>query len=183
MTENRGPFDADEFVRRFGPVVYNLALRLTGNASDAADLAQESLIKALKGLASFRGENPGAWAYRITVNAWKNTLRAKSSRRAFRFFSKDGDGVETEPPDAASPQPGPEDAASAADEKNRIEKALKRLSAEERAVLVLRELDGRSYDEIAEILDLPLGTVKSRLARARATLADSLSEVNDDASE
>jgi RNA polymerase sigma-70 factor (ECF subfamily) len=182
MSDGRGPLDADEFVRRFGPVVYNLALRLTGNAAEAGDLAQESLIKALRGLPDFRGGNPGVWAYRITVNAWKNMLRAKSARRALRFFSKDGDGVESEPSDAAARGPGPEEAASAADEKARVERALKTLAAEERAVLVLRELDGRSYDEIAEILDLPLGTVKSRLARARAALADALSEVNDDAS-
>lgn len=172
----------DEFIRRFGPTVYNLALRLTGNDADAADLAQDSLIKALKGLPGFRGGNPGVWVYRITVNAWKNWLRAKAARRVLRFFSADGEGIETEPSSAPSTAPGPEALAAAADEKARIEKALNRLTAEERAVLVLRELDGRSYDDIAETLDIPLGTVKSRLARARAVLAENLSEVKDDAS-
>lgn len=164
--------DPDEFVRRYGPVMYNLALRLTGNAADAADLAQDSLIKALKGLSGFRGGNPGVWAYRITVNAWKNWLREKSSHRALRFFSMTDDGVESEPANVASTDPGPEAAATASDEKTRVE----------RAVLALRELDGRSYEEIAESLEIPLGTVKSRLARARAVLAESLSEVKDDAS-
>ncbi len=174
--------DSDEFVRRYGSVVYNLALRLTGNAADAADLAQESLIKALKGLPAFRGGNKSVWVYRITVNAWKNMLRANSYRRALRFFSTDGEGVSSEPTDVAAREPGPEESASAADEKALIERALALLSPGERAALVLRELDGRSYEEISEVLNLPLGTVKSRLARARAMLAEVLSEVKNDAS-
>lgn len=173
--------DADELVRRFGPIVYNLALRLTGNPADAADLAQDSLVKAIRGLSAFRGGDPGVWVYRITVNAWKNFLRAKAARRWLRFFSADGAGVESEPADVASREPGPEAAAAAADERRRLERALERLSPEERAVLVLRELDGRSYAEIADSLGLPLGTVKSRLARARAVLAEALAEVNEDA--
>jgi RNA polymerase sigma-70 factor (ECF subfamily) len=172
--------DADELLRRFGSKVYNLALRLTGNRADAGDVAQDALIKAVRGLPSFRGGDPGVWTYRITVNAWKNFLRARSARRMLRFFSADGEGVESEPVDAPSPEPGPEAAAVAADEKTRIDRALSKLTPEERAVLVLRELDGRSYAEIAEALNAPLGTVKSRLARARAVLAEELSEVKPD---
>lgn len=171
--------NGEELVRRFGPIVYNLALRLTGNAADAEDLAQESLIKALRGLASYRGENPGAWTYRITVNAWKNSLRAKASRPFLRFFSPDGEGIESEPSGAASRELGPEQAAAANDERARVESALTFLTPEERAVLVLRELDGRSYADIAESLGIPLGTVKSRIARARAVLAERLAEVNE----
>lgn len=173
--------DGDELIRRYGPVVYNLSLRLTGNPAEAGDLAQDSLVKALKGLPSFRGGDAGVWIYRITVNAWKNFLRAKDARRTLRFFSPDGDGVESEPKDAASREPGPEALASAEDEKARIERALKLLTSEERAVLVLRELDGLSYAEVAQALDLPLGTVKSRLVRARTVLADALAEENTDA--
>lgn len=173
--------NADDFVRRFGPIVYNLAVRLTGNDADGADLAQDALVRALRGLSSFRGGSPGAWAYRITVNAWKNRLRAKASRPALRFFSSNGEGVESEPSGVASQEPGPEAAAAAADEKARVERALARLAPEERAVLVLRELDGLSYAQIAESLEIPLGTVKSRLARARSVLAETLSEVSDDA--
>lgn len=172
----------DEFVRRHGPTVYNLALRLTGNAADAADIAQDSLVKALKGLPDFRGGDPGAWAYRITVNAWKNWLRAKSSRRVLRFFSMTSDGVNSEPENAASPEPGPADIVAAADEKARIDRALARLTPEERAVLVLRELEGQSYEDVAATLGIPLGTVKSRLARARALLAEELSREKDEPS-
>lgn len=174
--------DGDELVRRYGGIVYNLSLRLTGNHAEAGDLAQDSLVKALKGLPSLKDGNSGAWIYRITVNAWKNFLRAKAARKTMRFFSPDGVGVESEPADAASPEPGPEALASAADEKARIERALKLLTPEERAVLVLRELDGMTYAEIAESLDVPLGTVKSRLVRARMVLVDALAEENTDVS-
>jgi RNA polymerase sigma-70 factor (ECF subfamily) len=167
--------DSEEFVRRVGPVVFNLSLRLTGNAADAADLAQDSLVKGLKALADFRGSDPGPWAYRITVNAWKNWLRAKSARRMLRFFSSSEDGVESEPLDIPSPDKDPEAEALAIAERRRLERAMERLTPEERAVLVLRELDGRSYQEIADSLDIPLGTVKSRLTRARVVLAQSLS--------
>lgn len=173
--------DGDELLRRYGQVVYNLALRLTGNPAEAGDLAQDSLVKALKGLPSFRGGNAGVWVYRITVNAWKNFLRAKAARKTMRFFAPDGTGVESEPGDVASPAPGPEALAAVEDEKARLERALTRLTPEERAVLVLRELDGMSYAEVAEALDIPLGTVKSRLVRARTVLADALAEENTDA--
>lgn len=173
--------DADGLVRRFGPFVYNLALRLTGNPADASDLAQDALLRAITHLNGFRGENPAGWLARITANAWKNKLRALSARKALRFFSPDGEGVESEPAGVSSREPGPEAAAAASDERARLEAAMAALEPEERAVLVLREMEGQSYLQIAEALDIPLGTVKSRLARAREELARSLSEVRRDA--
>lgn len=166
----------EELVRRYGAMVYNLALRLTANRADAEDLAQEALIKAIRGWSSFRAEaDPGSWLYRITVNAWKNQLRSKSKWNFLRFFSRDG-AEETlcEPADVAGPDPTPEAEAEAAEKKRQIDAAMKKLTPEERAVLVLRELDGRSYEEISKSLDIPLGTVKSRLARARDILAEEL---------
>lgn len=145
-------------------MAYNLALRLTGERAEAEDLSQDALVRAVKAWPSFRGESePGTWLYRIVVNAWKNRLRDRAVRRADSL-----DALEREP---AGAEPGPDGAAERGDERERLEKALARLAPEERAVLVLRELDGRSYSEIAAALDLPLGTVKSRLARAREQLA------------
>ncbi|MBI5239896.1 MAG: sigma-70 family RNA polymerase sigma factor [Elusimicrobia bacterium] len=167
----------EELVERYAAMVYNLALRLTGDRTEAEDLTQESLLKAVQGLPGFRGEaDPGTWVYRITVNAWKNLLRAKARWRFLRFFGTDDDpeSVASEPVDCPEAIPGPEAQAEAADLKARIESALAELTPEERAVLVLRELDGRSYAEIAESLGIPLGTVKSRLVRARALLAERL---------
>ena len=166
----------EELVKRCAPMVYNLALRLTGNRTDAEDLTQEALLKAVRGLPDFRGEaDPGSWVYRITMNTWKNLLRAKVKWRFLRFFSADDPkAVDSEPADCPESAPGPEALAEVEEQKKRIESAMAELSPEERAVLVLRELDGRSYAEIAKSLDVPLGTVKSRLARARTLLAERL---------
>ncbi|MBI5244438.1 MAG: sigma-70 family RNA polymerase sigma factor [Elusimicrobia bacterium] len=166
----------EELVNRYSAMVYNLALRLTGDRADAEDLTQEALLKAVNGLPGFRGDaDPGTWVYRITVNAWKNLLRAKAKWRFLRFFSADDPkAVDSEPADCPEAAPGPEALAQAQDLRRRVESALAELTPEERAVLVLRELDGRSYAEIAESLDVPLGTVKSRLVRARTLLAQKL---------
>jgi RNA polymerase sigma-70 factor (ECF subfamily) len=170
----------EELVRQYGDMVYNLALRLTQNRAEAEDLAQESLIKAVSAWSSFRGEaDPGTWLYRITVNTWKNMVRAKSKWRFLRFFSKNHEEqVATEPEDVPGPDLTPEAEAESREKKRGIERAMQKLSPEERAVLVLRELDGRSYEEIRKSLDIPLGTVKSRLARARDILAEELSKMD-----
>jgi RNA polymerase sigma-70 factor (ECF subfamily) len=176
------PLKRDEFIARYSSIVYNLALRLTGNKTDAGDVAQESLLKALNGLHRFNGGDAGVWVYRITVNSWKNWVRSQSTRRFLRFFSTSDDTVLSEPDFVSTNELDPEATLLAAHESLRIESAMLRLSSEERAVLVLRELDGRSYDQISEVLEIPLGTVKSRLARARIVLAEALSEENDDPS-
>lgn len=171
--------DSEEFVRRYGTMVFNLALRLTGNRADAEDLAQDTLVKAMRGLPAFRGDaDPGTWVYRITVNAWKNLLRSKGQGGVLRPLSLDAGNGE-EPFEVAGPDPLPEASAEAAEKKRLIEAAMEVLTPEERAVLVLRDLDDRSYAEIAEILDIPLGTVKSRLARARDVLARKLAPEED----
>ncbi|MEK7858399.1 MAG: sigma-70 family RNA polymerase sigma factor [Elusimicrobiota bacterium] len=169
----------EELVRRYGAMVFNLALRLTGNRADAEDLAQESLLKAVRGWASFRGEaDPGSWVYRITANAWKNQLRSKSKWGLGRFLSLDG-WKDEKPFEVAGDDPLPEAGVEAAEKKRLIEEALEALTPEERAVLVLRDLDDVPYADIAKILDIPLGTVKSRLARARDVLAQKLAPEED----
>ncbi len=149
-------------------MAYALALRLTGNATEAEDLAEEALIKAVKGLPGFRGgADAGVWVYRIVVNCWKNQLR--SPRFAFwrklrGFYSKDGEELVVDPSD---PAPGPEPQLEALARTEAFEKAMGSLEPQDRAILILRELDGRSYAEIAEIFSIPDGTVRSRLSRAR----------------
>lgn len=174
------PKDETEFLKAHAGRVYNLALRLTGNPSDAEDLAQEALIRALKALPGFRGESEAStWLHRITVNAWKNRVRAEKRRRIWKtlplsIFSRDRDEEEgsAEPPAEDRP---PDAALSSAETAEQVQKALGSLEEESRAVVVLREIEGLSYQDISKALDIPEGTVKSRLARARTALKEKLS--------
>lgn len=166
---------AEELVRSVVDGVYALALRLTGNAQDAWDLTQQALLKALRGLPGFRGDSdPKTWVYRITVNEWKNRGQSKTAKWWTRLLSLDREPGEGGAPPTAGRDPSPDQELEKDEEKAALEAALAELPPEDRASLVLRELEGRSYRTIAEILGIPIGTVKSRLYRARAALARAL---------
>lgn len=159
----------EELLRRVSDGVYALALRLTGNPADAWDLAQDALLRALRALPGFRGEaDPKTWAYRITVNAWKNRVQSRGWRFWSRTLGLEAVTRAVEPPPEAELERGETAAA--------VARALERLAPEERAALSLRELEDRSYAEIAGILGIPVGTVKSRIHRARVLLARMLEE-------
>ena len=171
--------DEKEFLEKHSGLVYNLALRLTGNAADAEDLAQDALIRALKALPGFRGDSsPATWAYRITVNTWKNRVRSEK-RRAFwktvslGFYSgeEEDDGLQI-----AADEPPLDKDLETAETGSLVQKALLKLDEESRAVIVLREIQGQSYEEIAAALEVPVGTVKSRLFRAREALKGTLAK-------
>lgn len=161
----------EELVGKYSDMAYALALRLTGNAAEAEDLAEDALVRAVRGLPGFRGDcDAGVWLYRIVMNTWKNRLRSPRLafwRRLRGFSSAAGEAPEADPPD---PAPGPEAAAEAAARRALFAEAVAALEPEDRALLVLRELDGRSYGEIAQALSVPVGTVRSRLSRAREKL-------------
>lgn len=151
----------EELVDRYRETVYRYALSLTREPVEAEDLTQESLLKALRGLERFRGESTtDSWLYRITMNAWKNRLRARASRAAEPL-------PELEPP---SGEPTPEALAERSERERLLERCLQRLEPAERAVLLRREVNGEDYATIARAEGVPLGTVKSRLSRARAML-------------
>lgn len=153
--------------------VYALALRLTGNPSDAWDLAQETLVKAVKSLAAFRDESdPRTWAYRITVNAWKN--RVASAGERFRRATEPLEAPDGGPRPLPAGDPPADEPLERAERKAAVEAALAGLEPEDRACLQLREFDALSYEEIAGTLQIPVGTVKSRLHRARLALAKAL---------
>jgi RNA polymerase sigma-70 factor (ECF subfamily) len=162
-----------ELIDQTAGLVYNLALRLTGNRADAEDLAQDALLRGLRALPDFRGDSlPSTWIYRITVNAWKNRVRAEKRRAFWRTvtfgFSSGGEDDEPIEPPASDP---PLDAELEKTESGAaVQKALLELDADDRAIVVLREIEEKSYEEIGEVLGLAQGTVKSRLFRARAKL-------------
>jgi RNA polymerase sigma-70 factor (ECF subfamily) len=174
-TGSHQPVSEQEFLDEHSQLVYNVALRLTGNRSDAEDLAQDVLIRALKALPKFRGDSKlSTWVYTITMNTWKNRVRAEKSRGFWKTISfgafgndKDDDEPAYEPNGNDAPlDAGLEQEGTAAV----VQKALLQLDADDRAIVVLREIEERSYGEMGEALGLAEGTVKSRLFRARAKL-------------
>ena len=159
----------DDLLRRHQPRLWAVCRRLTGSDADADDATQEALVSIVRALPRFDGRSRfGTWAYRIAVNASLDELRRRRRRPDPGLPGEDGvhgshGGPGTEP---AATTPDPEGAALAAD----VDAALRRLPPEFRAAVVLRDLCGLDYAEIAEVLDLPPGTVRSRISRGRAAL-------------
>ncbi len=162
--------DSDAFaqlVERYEDKVYSLALRVCAHPEDAADAAQEAFLSAWRGLPSFRGEAGfSTWIYRLTMNAAVDCLRRNQKQRGQISL----DNSESCLPDPADPSPGPQERAEGGELRAAVAEALRQLSEDHRQVLILRELRQLSYEEIAAILELDLGTVKSRISRARAAL-------------
>lgn len=161
-----------QLVRLHENKVYHLALRLCGSPEDAMDVAQEAFLAAWRALPDFRGEAGfSTWLYRLTSNAAIDHLRKTKKQQG--DVSLDDDESRLELPDDA---PGPQEAAEGGELCAAVAAGLDRLGDDHRQVLVLRELQQLSYDEIADALGLDLGTVKSRLSRARSALRKILLE-------
>ncbi len=179
---NRAAFD--ELAGMCAEKIYNLAFRLTGHTEAAEDLAQDALVNAFKGITKFKQEcSFSSWVYRITMNLWKNRVKYENRRFFFRHFSLDspretGNGkIMRELP---SKDPDPETELEKSMEKDTVQKVLNELDYQARLMIVLRDLEGRSYEEISELAGCRLGTVKSRLARARELLKEKYLEYSGD---
>ena len=161
--------DEDAFAQLVGlheKKVYGLALRMCGNPEDAADAAQEAFLAAWKGLPRFRGEAGfSTWLYRLTSNAAIDHLRRVERQRG--EVSRDGGGPGL---DAVDDAPSPQAQAEETELREAVAEGLSMLSEAHRQALLLRELRGLSYEEIASELRVDLGTVKSRISRARGSL-------------
>lgn len=150
--------------------VFNIALRMVGNREDAEDISQDSFIKAYNSLSSFRGESSfSSWLFRIVSNTCLDHLRKQKNHQTLSLSTENED-EETEEFDIADESFSPEELLEKKLTKESIQRGLGKLSEEHRAVLVLREIQGMSYDEIADALQIESGTVKSRIARARKKL-------------
>jgi len=154
-------------VRKYQNRVANILTRYVRNSGDIADVTQEVFIKVHKSLPSFRGDSAFyTWLYRITVNTAKNYLTSQSRRPP----ASDIDAVEADSydgSDALKEADTPESILRSEEIKRVIMDTIEQLPAELKAAITLRELEGMSYDEIAQIEDCPIGTVRSRIFRAR----------------
>ena len=163
----------DELVRRTHAGTYTLALRLTANEEDARDVTQEAYLRAYRGLRNYRGDAQfTTWLYRITTNACFDELRRRRRRPTDPLPE-----LEQAPDPRAERSP---DVAGSVADRLDVDAALASLSPEFRAPVVLRDLCQLDYAEIAEVLDIPPGTVRSRIARGRAALAASIAAGNQE---
>ena len=150
--------------------VYNIALRMTGNSEDAADMTQEAFIKAYNSLSAFRGDSKfSVWLYRIVSNVCLDFLRSKNRRPTVSLSVEDDDGEDTQL-DVADESQSPELLLDRKLTRDSVRRGLDSLPPDYRQILLLREMQGLSYDEIAQALGLEVGTVKSRIFRARKKL-------------
>ena len=157
--------------------IYSLALYMTGNPDDGCELAQEAFLRAWRSLPSFQGESSfSTWLYRLAKNLCIDFLRREKRRRAAAATISLDDENSPWPAQIPDQHSTPESELERQELQRAVRSGLAKLSAEHRAVLTLRELSGLSYEEIADVLGLETGTVKSRIARARLALRKILLE-------
>ena len=169
----RGDPDAFEAVaREHAPRLFRLAMRMTGRREEAEDLVQETLVRALPALKKFEGRaRLSTYLIRALGNLWKNRLRSKKRSRLVEWFrGKPGDEEETTELDPADPAPSAHEKLERRERAEQVRRAVTRLDPARRWTLLLREVEEMSYEEIAEVTGVALGTVRSRLARARLDL-------------
>jgi RNA polymerase sigma factor (sigma-70 family) len=159
--------------------LFNVCYRTLGNREDAADATQDALLSAFRGLKTFHGSAAGlrSWLLRIGVNACYDHLRRRQRRPADSLEALGSDDAEHEMSAAerlADPGQSPEQHSLTAETADTIQAAIDRLSPDQRLTVILCDVQGLSYDEVAEAMSVELGTVKSRLSRARAQLRDVL---------
>ncbi len=160
----------EKLVLEYEKAVFGITQRMCGNAEDAADMTQETFIKAYNSLSSFRGDSKfSVWLYRIATNVCLDFLRSKSRKPTVSLSAEDDDGEEVEL-DIADESQSPERLLERGLTRDAVRRGLNALSPEYRQILLLREIQGLSYEEIADVLTLEVGTVKSRIFRARKRL-------------
>jgi len=155
----------EDLVREHQTKLYHTCLRMMGNPDDARDMSQEILVKIWRNLPSFKGDSSlSTWLYRIAINTCLDELRRRSKNRQSSIEALSESGWEPTDPEA-------EQILDRALNRQLLRSAIKQLPDDFRAVIVLRDVSGFAYEEIAQVLDCPIGTVRSRLNRARKLLA------------
>jgi RNA polymerase sigma-70 factor (ECF subfamily) len=158
----------NELVVEYQTLVYNLCYRMLGQVQAAEDVTQEAFVSAWRNISSFRGEAFRPWLLRIAANLCRDELRRRGRRPSASLDSALEAGV-PEPPDE---DPPPDESAVASELRGRLEAALQQLPEDQRTALVLCDIQGLDYGEIAVVMRTSLGTVKSRIARARLKMRE-----------
>jgi RNA polymerase sigma-70 factor, ECF subfamily len=176
----RGEPDAfEELVRLHQDRLYDFCVRMLGDREEASDLVQDIFVSAHQHLARFREDaRLSTWLYRIGKNHCINRLKYLKRRGRGRSeeYGEDNEGALAA---ALGSPPGPDAALESAREQARVQWAISQLEPDARMLVALRDIEGLAYEEIVDITELPLGTVKSRLHRAREKLADLLGRVEE----
>jgi RNA polymerase sigma-70 factor, ECF subfamily len=166
-----------ELVRRYQDRLFNTVYRLVDNADDAQDVVQDAFLNAYQSLDSFKGDSLFfTWLYRIAVNT---AISFKRKRRAMVRIDSTGSHPVIEPLDTSEvTRPG--HAMEQAEQEQKIQQALGRLSPEHRTVLILKDMEGQKYEDMADLLGVPIGTIRSRLHRARLELREVLEQMENE---
>ena len=158
-------------------MLFNTALRILGDSESAADATQEAFLSAFKGINSYRGGSFKAWLLRTVTNACYDELRRRKRRPTTSLEPETADGDEMDSPRwLADPTLSPEQKMEAGELEHAIQHCLNALPADFRSVVVLADIEGLDYSEVASATRVPLGTIKSRLARARLRLRECLQD-------
>ena len=164
-----------ELVLRYQDRLFNTVIRLVDNSEDARDVVQESFLHAYQSLHTFKGDSLFfTWLYRIAVNT---AISIKRKQRHVLRIQPGGEDKNTIHPVDPSESSRPGHAIEMAEDERKVHDALGKLSTEHRAVLVLKDMEGMKYEEMAEVLGVPVGTIRSRLHRARLEIRDLLIQV------
>jgi RNA polymerase sigma-70 factor (ECF subfamily) len=166
----------DELVRVYNTSLFHVAYRMLGDSAEASDVVQDIFLKVFRNIDGFKGEaSLKTWIFRIAFSEILNRLRWWKRRYRYATLSLDddhngnGNGLHL-----SDSQPTPQQALESKEQETAIQQALGKLSGDHRSIIVLRDIEGFSYGEIADVLGISIGTVKSRLARARGDLKKSL---------
>ena len=172
----RGDLDSfNTLVLTYQDMLFNTALRIMGDDEAAADATQEAFLSAFRAIKSYRGGSFKAWLMRTVTNACYDELRRQKRRPTTPLEPETDEGEEMETPRwLADPSMSPEEEVEADDLEHAIQHCLNELPVEFRAVVVLTDIQGMDYKEVAASVRVPLGTIKSRLARARLRLRECL---------
>ena len=169
-----------ELVERCQDRLYPMAVRLLGSREDALDLVQDAFVRGFQKLDQYQGGSSFyTWIYRIALNLAMSRLRRRRFRRMLSLPMPRRGRAGFDPPDE-SPESIPSHPAERAEREAAVEAALAALEPDHRAVVILKDFEGRRYEEIGELLGIPVGTVRSRLHRARQQLRRRLSPLLDD---